>query len=284
MAAPKSNIDNINVDQTKNRKTHPNDMAPLHQISKSYKVDFLNNGIFIIKDVLTRPQVKEIRKIVLNIAKWEKKNDKAHIYDEAKCAQRVWNLLNKNAIFEEIITSKVILNCMEWIFDRDTPHEKYYLSSFQAHILSPGARRQNLHIDTPVPEPVPDWPIKSNTIWVLDEFNDVSGATEYVSGSHKYKNKPKIEDYDRNDIISVNAKIGSVIVTHGALWHRSGGNNTKTKRVALLGSFAASYAREIANEENYSLVLDRDKYKSGSKELRMILGLEHGIRQGATYE
>ena len=42
---------------------------------------------------------------------------------------------------------------MEWIFDRKTKHQKYYLSSFQASIPQPGSSRQKLHIDTQIPDP-----------------------------------------------------------------------------------------------------------------------------------
>ncbi len=80
---------------------------------------------------------------------------------------------------------------MEWIFDRKTPHQKYFLSSFHANILGPGCPKQKLHIDTPVPEPLPDWPIKANSIWMLDDFTILNGATEVVPKSHKLKFKPK---------------------------------------------------------------------------------------------
>lgn len=52
-------------------------------------------------------------------------------------------------------------------------------------------------------------------------------------------------------------KPGSVLIIHGALWHRAGANKSKVNRVGLLGSFAASYAREIANEENQSRIIDK---------------------------
>jgi ectoine hydroxylase-related dioxygenase (phytanoyl-CoA dioxygenase family) len=212
-----------------------------------------------------------------------------HLYDPAGAlvdlhghAQRIWNLLSKGDVFCEIIQKPVILDVMEWIFDRKTPHQKYYLSSFQAHILHPGAARQRLHVDTPVPEPLPPWTIKANTIWVLDPFMLGSGATECLPGSHSTYRKPGPADQDHPGVIAIEAPIGSVVVTHGALWHRGGANSSNASRVALLGSFAASYAREIANEENHSVVLDVRVAANASPTLRQILGLEHGVRPGAT--
>ncbi len=251
------------------------------RVTEQHKKEFEENGFFVLEGVLSESEVTEVRKKVMKIAQFEIDNNIAHFYDEKGAAQRVWNLLNKDAIFRELIQRQVILETMDWIFDRDTPHQKYYLSSFQAHILHPGAERMKLHIDTPVPEPLPDWVIKANTIWVLDEFTDLNGATEYLPGSHKLKYKPSLADQSRNDLTVSSAPLGSVLVIHGALWHRAGKNSSKSKRTCLLGSFAASYAREIANEENYSIVLDPAIIDDSTDELRAILGLGHGIRQGS---
>ena len=38
---------------------------------------------------------------------------------------------------------------------------------------------------------------------------------------------------------------------HGGVWHASGNNQSDNKRIAILGSYAASYARDIAYEENH---------------------------------
>lgn len=247
------------------------------------KHEFLENGIFVLENVLSPTMVREVRDEVMRLAKWEEEAGVGHFYDERRCSQRVWNLLNKGEIFRRIIQTSVILEAMEWIFDRDTPHQKYYLSSLQGHILHPGTVPMKLHIDTPYPEPLPDWPTKANTLWVLDDFSDEIGATQYLPGSHKWKHKPKAEDQSRTDLLSAKASAGSVLIFHGALWHRGGGNSSAAPRPVVLGSFAASYAREIANEENYSVVLDPRVTETASDDLRRILGLEHGIRPGALH-
>ena len=149
--------------------------------------DFFDvNGYVIIENVLSSSECDYIRNIVVQLAKWEKDNNTAHIYDKDPSylinedlidvnndsyLQRVWNLLNKHQIFQEIIQLPIILEIMESIFDRKTKHQKYLLSSFQANILLPGCKRQKLHMDTPVPEPLPKWPMKANSIWVIDDFN-----------------------------------------------------------------------------------------------------------------
>lgn len=251
------------------------------QFTEQHKKDFIDNGICLIENVLSSEQIAHIKQTVKSLALHEQEKGSAHFYDDVAAAQRIWNLINKADIFRQLIQLPVILDTMNWIFDRDTVHQKFYLSSFQAHILYPGAQKMKLHIDTPVPEPLPDWVIKANTLWVLDQFTDNNGATEYIPGSHKWKHKPKQEDQNREDVISAKAPLGSVLITHGALWHRGGANTSDKSRTCLLGSFAASYAREIANEENYSEVFDKSNLVGASDNLLAILGLEHGIRPGS---
>jgi len=251
------------------------------RLTDQHKKNFEEQGFFVLENVLSESEVSFIKKRVLELAQDESDKNNAHFYDEKLAAQRVWNLLNKDEIFRDLIQRPAILESMDWIFNRETPHQKYYLSSLQAHILHPGAEKMKLHIDTPVPEPLPDWIIKANTIWVLDEFTHSNGATEFLPGSHKFKHKPKEADQTRDDLTMSTATAGSVLVIHGALWHRGGENHSNSKRSCLLGSFAASYAREIANEENYSVVLDKSIMNTSTDNFRAILGPEHGIRPGS---
>ncbi len=265
--------------------------------NKSAKDFFDLNGYVIIENVLSSSECDQIRNIVLQLAKWEKDNNSAHLYDRDPSylsavnaeifvnndnyLQRIWNLLNKHETFREIIQRSIILEIMESIFDRQTKHQKYVLSSFQANIIGSGGPDQKLHIDTPVPEPLPPWIIKATTIWPIDDFTKYNGATLCLPGSHRFKYKPRDKDQNRPDLIKLIAKKGSVIVTHGALWHKSGENQTKEDRIALLGSFAASFTRDISTEENYSQVINGDIIKDASNELRQILGVESGIQPGA---
>ena len=259
--------------------------------------DFFDvNGYVIIENVLSSSECDYIRNIVLQLAKWEKDNNAAHIYDKDPSylineelidvnndsyLQRVWNLLNKHQIFQEIIQLPIILEIMESIFDRKTKHQKYLLSSFQANIIGGGGPDQKLHVDIPVPEPLPSWILKANIIFPIDDFTEFNGATLCLPGSHRFKFKPKDKDQNRPDLIKLIADKGSVILTHGALWHKSGENKTLNDRVALLGSFAASFAKEISTEEDYSQVIDNNIIDNSSKKLRQILGIGSGIQVGS---
>ena len=51
--------------------------------------------------------------------------------------------------------------------------------------------------------------------------------------------------------------------------------------MCLFGSFAASYAKEISNEEDHSLVIDKHTLSKASPFLKKILGVGQGIRGGS---
>jgi len=157
-------------------------------LSEDIYSSFQENGFVLLRNFIPESIVDRVKKIVDDLANKELNNNLSHIYGEN--LQRIWNLLNKDTIFHELLLSKQIDLWMNKIFDRDTKHQKYFLSSIQANILKPGAKAQILHTDTPVPEPIPPYAIKANTIWLLDDFTENNGATEVIPGSHTSSKRP----------------------------------------------------------------------------------------------
>ena len=251
--------------------------------SERQKEELDTNGYLVIEDFITDFFAQELRTLVVEMASFEEKSGESYYYpfDKSGLTQRVWNLTNKNARFRDLLELDELSEIMNYIFRRPTSHQLFHLSSFQANILHPGAARQKLHVDTPFPEPLPPWPAKANSIWLLDDFTDENGATEVVPGSHKKSTKPTPEDDKKIRYIKVIAPRGSVLLTHGNLWHRAGQNHSSKSRIGLLCSFAASYMKEIASEEDQSIVISEEVKSNASKQLSAILGLGHGIKEGA---
>lgn len=250
-----------------------------HTLDPEARKYFEESGFVVIEGLLSPSETLAAKTAILELAASERESGIAHNYGPNM--QRVWNLLNKHPVFQDLITSPQILAWMEHLFDRPTSSQKYYLSSLQANMNKAGAPGLHLHIDTPIPEPLPPWIIKANTIWILDDFTQTNGATEVIPGSHKRTRKPRRDDpADEEGIIKVIAPAGSVIITHGALWHRSGANRSSQDRTVLLGSFAASFAREIASEEDTVRCLHPDTLDTMSDELKSLIGYNHGLKPG----
>ena len=252
-------------------------------VTDHFKEGFDEDGFFIWRNFISIDHAQELRELVVDMAAFEKKVGDSYFYpfDADGLTQRVWNLTNKSKRFRALLELDEISELMNYIFRRPTHHQLFHLSSFQANILYPGAKRQKLHIDTPFPEPIPPWPAKANSIWLLDNFTEENGATEVVGGSHKFDYKPTKEDDKNIKFSKTIAPIGSVLFTHGNLWHRAGANNSLEPRIGLLCSFAASYMKEIASEEDQSLIIASEIKEHASDRLKAILGIGTGIKHGA---
>jgi ectoine hydroxylase-related dioxygenase (phytanoyl-CoA dioxygenase family) len=238
---------------------------------------YQTHGFIVIQEFITQEMISRIKNVISSLYSQEVENNTAYKY--AKNVDRVWNLVNKDILFSHLITNPLIAILMDEIFDRDTSHQKFFLSSFQATCVRPGAKAQHLHIDTPVPNPLPPWEIKANTIWLLDEFTDKNGATEVIPGSHKYGRRPVDSNMkDHTGLKKVQAPAGSLIVTSGYLWHRAGANLSEKDRTALLGSFASSAFREISSEEDIVRRSLKDKDFQMSDECWKLSGGLHGIK------
>ena len=117
------------------------------------------------------------------------------------------------------------------------------------------------------------------TINLLDDFTERNGATLVAPKSHKFLKKPKPGSTDDKRLKTIIAPFGSSIMLHGGLWHASGNNKTESKRIAVLGSYAASYAREIAYEENHIQI--RNKSINFENDLAEMLGYNSKTKSGA---
>ena len=106
----------------------------------------------------------------------------------------------------------------------------YLVNNVCAMWCQPGSPDGRLHSDWPldqVPDPWPEWPLLIQIMWMLTDFTTENGTTRVVPGSHRFLRPP---DPDRIYFgeRSVTGNRGSVLVWHGALWHRNGPNTTKT--------------------------------------------------------
>ena len=240
--------------------------------------EFLNlNGYAVFTSVLTTEQCDRAISILDSLMEAQVSTDRISPHVDDPLNIRIWTLLSRTQKLDYLITSDFVDKLMREVFQRDTKHQLYYLSSFQGCILQPGAKRQKLHIDTPCPEPIPPYNLKANTIWCLDDFTEYNGATEVVPGSHRYPQKPSSSNLVESDIVKLVAPKGSVILTLGSLWHRGGENASKSPRHALFASFAASWIREAAIEEDICRRLEPKRILSANSVLIDRIGMRQGL-------
>ena len=234
-------------------------------LSEGERSQLDERGFVLLEDVVSSHQAEALRERVVALARQESCE---HVYLSDK-AQRVWNLVNKGEPFEQAIQYPRVLAAMEYLLGGDCT-----LSSFTANIIRPGAAAGSLHIDHPLstmPTPRPRFPVCVNSIWFLDDFALVNGATRCVPGSHRrLETMPKdCERYD--DEIQVIGPKGAVMIMNGALWHGSSANQSERDRVCLLGFFCRAFLK--TQQDQIRLVSDEVVARS-TPTLKRLLGFD----------
>ena len=236
-------------------------------LTTSQKSHLDENGILLLKNVISLETTIQLRELVLELASADKKAGKGYSYLPNDRAQRVWNLVDKGEVFEEAIQNPHMLGAMEYLLGSDCT-----LSSFTANILYPGAVDAGLHIDFPLsglPTPRPSFPMVANSVWFLDDFTTENGATSCVPGSHKRLKSLPEAGVEYNDKQQLCGPRGSVLIVNGAVWHGSSENMSDTPRVALLGFFCRSILKP--QQDHFNLVSE-EVIERATPTLKRLLG------------
>ena len=242
-----------------------------------------SQGYYIEHNLLDEINIKKLKKIFTIIADAEAKNGVGYFYGKKVNNQRIYNLVSKHPVFQELICNSYVENVLERVFDRPTLHEKYVLNSLTGHIVVPGAEAIPLHIDSAVPEPIPKTMVRFIGILALDDFTIDNGATEFVPGSHKILKRPTTYDAIKAKGVKAICKAGSLILFDGAAWHRSTDNSSSNSRMGLMLSFAASYFVEIGGEEEHLSVIPKETLNNFSPKMKQMVGYERAIKKGSRY-
>jgi hypothetical protein len=240
---------------------------------------FSDDGFILISEFFDPVDADLYRDEIYRLAEFELNEGRAFRYGFENSAQRVYNLINKTDLFDNLLSDSRLETILRDIFHRETFHQLYTMSSWHANILYPDARAQKLHADAAVPEPLPSWIIRANVSFVVEDHTVENGATLLAPRSHKLLRHPGSTDRtDDVNMVPVVAKKGSIIIWNGHLWHQSGANLSQTPRAALLACYCASHLLEMALEENHPLVISSERKHKMSDKLRKLFALEHGIK------
>ncbi len=182
---------------------------------------------------------------------------------------RIYNLLARGRLYEQIPAHEAVLPLVERVLDRGC-----LVSSLSSIAIDPGESAQPIHADDQViPIPKPHVALVCNTMWAVTDFTAANGATRVVPGSHREPRSP----VPFEDLPSIPAEMprGSVLVWHGSLWHGGGANTTTTRRLGVAMNYCAGYVRQ---QENQQLGIPLDVVRGFSPRLRKLCGF--GIYKG----
>jgi ectoine hydroxylase-related dioxygenase (phytanoyl-CoA dioxygenase family) len=160
-------------------------------------------------------------------------------------SQRIWHLLTKGEAFPPLVEHPTALEVIRRILGPDCVLSDCSATSIGAH-TDGGA----WHVDVPLgqlPEPLPDFPLTTQNVWMLDDFTEENGATRVVKGSHKTRKKPRWEEGEIPEETILTAPAGSLAIWLSNTWHRSGPNFTDNPRRAILCYYCRSWVKPFAD-------------------------------------
>jgi hypothetical protein len=144
-------------------------------------------------------------------------------------ARRLANLVDKGEIFEDVILTPRVLECMAHVLG-----PRFKLSSLNARSTDPhSASGQPLHADSGAIADDVGYFV-ANSVWLLDDFTPENGATRFVAGSHRWRRLPEPDFYGAHpDEQLVLGKAGDVVVMNAHMWHGGTANRTAAPRRAM---------------------------------------------------
>jgi ectoine hydroxylase-related dioxygenase (phytanoyl-CoA dioxygenase family) len=147
-------------------------------------------------------------------------------------SRRLANLVDKGEIFERIIQTPRVLECMEHVLG-----PRFKLSSLNIRSADPdNGGSQPLHADSgAVADDQGYW--VCNSVWMLDDFTEENGATRMVPGSHRWGVTPQEVVSDlyapHPSEILLTGPAGTVVVMNAHMWHGGTANRTTAHRRAM---------------------------------------------------
>ena len=230
------------------------------------------DGFCLLPNPLSPADFDALRDRLIELAEQERQDGTAFLYDGGN--QRVFGLLNKGTVFEQIVQHPAVCEVVEQLLGYN-----FLLSSVHANIAGPGGAPMNLHPDqTFARMPWPPYPFVANSMWMLDDFTEENGATRVMPGTHLLGRPP---DYAAGEgdaeTVPVCGPAGTVMVFDGRLWHQTGANRTEDQlRHGILCYYCRGYIRQ---QENPFVSVLPEVHERATPVLRRLLGWE--VYQGA---
>ena len=219
-------------------------------------------GCVVVEDVLS---VGEIDALSVTIAALEQGHPLGRNVFEGERSHRLYSLIARGRPFEDLAQHPVALEILDAML---APN--WLLSNCQSIRLYPGETRQPWHTDDgfyAVPRPH-DAPLGISSIWALDPFTAVNGATELIAGSHRWGVDHPDED-ERVDVVVAEMSPGSVLWFDAALWHRGGANGSESTRLCMTVQYCQAWLRP---QESQLLIAPPEVARRFSDRVRSMVG------------
>src|SRR5215813_6313248 len=226
-------------------------------------------GYLVIERLIDECLLDEVRRRVDELFYQEGAQAGAEFKQEPH-SRRLANLVDKGEVFERVIETPRILECMEHVLG-----PRFKLSSLNVRSADPdNGWSQPLHADSgAVADERGYW--VCNSVWMLDDFTADNGAIRIVPGSHLWGMPPEKALADlyapHPQEILLTGPAGTVVVMNAHMWHGGTANRTLAHRRAM----HVYYTRWDKPQQQYQKRLLRPEVQSRlSPAARRLLALD----------
>jgi len=195
-------------------------------LTDSAKRQLKEQGFLVLPEFLSEAETKAFRARVEELYA-EEGNRSGSEFKQEPGARRLANAVNKGEIFEKVIETPEVLECVEAVLGPD-----FKLSSLNVRSANPNSNSgQPLHVDS---GELPDERGNAvcNSVWMLDDFTERNGALRIVPGSHRWQRLPTPGEKVDTEML-VTGKAGTVVVMNAHTWHGGTDNRTDQQRRAM---------------------------------------------------
>lgn len=160
-------------------------------------------------------------------------------------SQRIFNLINKDLAFAPLLEHPLVMSVVEDQLGRDAILLDVSVNAVGHHSPDGG-----WHVDSPItqtPEPLPNFTLSLQTVWMLDDFRRENGATHVARGSHLTLRKPPKGHGELPDEVVLEAPAGSLAIWLSQTWHRHGANSTDTMRRGVIVQYGRCWVKPFVD-------------------------------------
>jgi ectoine hydroxylase-related dioxygenase (phytanoyl-CoA dioxygenase family) len=221
------------------------------------------DGFTIVENAIDPGLVEQLRQDIWRLERELAVQPASNLFEGVRTT-RIYNLLARGAIYQQVPVHEHVLPIVEGVLDRGC-----LVSSLSSIAIGPGEAAQPLHADDQlIPLPKPHVSIICNSMWALTDFTAENGATRVVPGSHRADRSPQPFG-EPVETIAAEMPAGSVMVFDGSIWHGGGANRTNERRLGLAMNYCSGWMRQ---QENQQLGIPLEIARTFSPRLRALAG------------
>jgi len=196
-------------------------------------------GFVVLHDMLPKADALRIEQRVMEVMRKQRDADKTDQH-----LRGVFNHIETKdyPLFARLVTQPVCLELAKHFLG-----DGFQMTEIGARWRKPGAQAGPVHVTIPIDRfpqaglPIPNVCFVLAISWVLNDLTRDMGTSWNLPFSHHAPRIPR-QDAHYRYLVPVEAPAGSILIHHGALWHRFGPNTTKDQpRVGVMSGYIPAW-------------------------------------------